>query len=172
VRRTATRSTPRDPEQVKCPGSRWEQEGDAKGWTERATARSRGRASDFSKLLASSSVEGTLGAVEHTFLSRGRVQDGPTGRLCVTHGLPGGSVLSSPSYRMGAARCDSRQRGARVCDTGCPGRIGWGKSTEASGRSGGGRKRDRKARGPWPVKSRLMTPSREPSSYQRWHASA
>jgi hypothetical protein len=77
-----------------------------------------------------------------------------------------------PKLPQGRCLLRSRQRVTRIGDTGCPGRTGWGKSTEASGRHGGGRKRDRKARGPWPEKSRLGAPSRELPSDQRWHAAA
>jgi len=172
VRRVATRSTSRGPEQVKRSGSRENKKATPRDGPRGQPGGPEAERAIFRNLLASSSVEGTLGAAAHAFLSRGCVQRGPIGTLCVTRGVPGRSVLSSPSYRKGAVRCDSRQRLARISDTGCPGRTGWGKSTKASGRRGGGRKRDRKARGPWPGKARLVTPSREPSSDQRWHASA
>lgn len=61
----------------------------------------------------------------------------------------------------------STTRLARVYDNGCSGRIGWGKSIEASGRFGGGRKRDRKARGPWPMTAQWASLSRVTSSDQQ-----
>jgi hypothetical protein len=119
----------------------------------------------------SSSVEGTRGAFACALLSRGRTGENPHGALRFTRNAPGGFVRKSPSYRMGAPHVVSTTRGARVRDNGCSGRSGWGKSTEASGRRGGGRKRDRKARGPWPLNARRSSLSRASSSDQHWHAS-
>jgi hypothetical protein len=97
-----------------------DKEGDVEETDARATA-SPETNERFFETARSSTAEGTLGAAAYALLSRERMQGGPNGRRYFTYGLPGGSVLSSPSYRMGVVRCDpgSRRhgfatRGARV----------------------------------------------------------
>jgi len=165
-----SRGRPHPPRASQRSEARWDKEGDVVDSGTRGKPRAFEDLASHFTFPASSSVESTLGAVERAFLSRERTQGGPIGAPCLTHGAPGRSVLSSPNYRVGVSCCGSTQHADTGWRQGCSGRTGWGKSTEASGRRGGGRKRDRKARGPWPGKARLAAPPRARQSDQRWHA--
>jgi hypothetical protein len=86
-------------------------------------------------------VEGTSGAAVRAFLSRGGAESGPTRCAERKRGAPGGFVRRRGPYRRAVELRRSSSRGAtRTRDRRCPGLSGWGKSTAASGRRGGGRR--------------------------------
>ena len=86
-------------------------------------------------------AEGTSGAAVRAFLSRGSTGSGPTRCAERERGTPGGSVRKRGPYRRAVEPRRYSSRGpTRIRDRRCPGLSGWGKSTAASGRRGGGRR--------------------------------
>jgi len=85
-------------------------------------------------------TEGTLGAADRV-LFRESVQEAALrggarcGAACLAVPFERGRYRTAAELHR-AFRC----RAARDCDRGCPSQLGWGKSSAASGRRGGGRK--------------------------------
>jgi hypothetical protein len=85
-------------------------------------------------------TEGTLGAADRV-LFRESVQEAALrggerfGATCLAVPFERGRYRTAVELHR-AFRC----RAARDCDRGCPSQLGWGKSSAASGRRGGGRK--------------------------------